>query len=463
MLASLRHRARLRWISLTSSLWFIPSTIVGISTALAVTLVEVSSRIDYEALSRYPRLFGAGAAGSRGMLSTIAGSVITVAGVTFSITIAALALASAQYTPRVLRTFMSDRANQIVLGTFVGVFVYCLVVLRTIRGGDEGSFVPSIAVLFGFVLAVVSVGVLIFFIHHIAGALQASNILDRVRRTTEETIASLYPEEVGESPDETSGLAIPASDDPRWRPVISGATGYVQSVDADGLVSFAREHRVILRLEPAVGDFVIAGAPLVSIMRTAGSSDRERVGADMVDEVVPPVDALFTLSAYRTVEQDAAFGMLQIVDIALKSLSPGINDTTTAVTCVDQLGALVAHLSHRRIVPRTRADGEDLRLIGNGPTFATFVSLAFDDVRRNAEGNVTVLLRLFDAIEMAGRFTSDPARRRVLASQVSLLAEAAGRSVSAPADCALIADRARATTKMLAAPATPLINSKEPS
>ena len=135
-------RARRVWITLSSSLWFIPATLVTLALVLAATLVQLSAGVDAAALDRWPRIFGAGADGARGVLSTIAGSMITVAGVTFSITIAALALASAQYTPRVLRTFMADRANQLVLGVFVGIFAYCLVVLRTIRGGDEGALFP---------------------------------------------------------------------------------------------------------------------------------------------------------------------------------------------------------------------------------------------------------------------------------------------------------------------------------
>jgi uncharacterized membrane protein len=155
-------KARQLWASLRGSLWFIPGTIVAAAIVLAIGLIELSARVDAATYQRMPRLFGAGADGARGMLSTIAGSVITVAGVTFSLTIAALVQASSQYTPRVLRTFMGDRPSQVVLGTFVGIFAYCLVVLRTIRGGDEGAFVPPFAVLGGFLLALVGVGVLVF-------------------------------------------------------------------------------------------------------------------------------------------------------------------------------------------------------------------------------------------------------------------------------------------------------------
>lgn len=440
----LGHRIKNLWFALTSSLWFIPGTIVGVALVLAVALVEISAAVDGEALSAFPRLFGAGAAGSRDMLAAIAGSVITVAGVTFSITIATLALASAQYTPRVLRTFMADRANQVVLGTFVGVYAYCLVVLRTIRGGDEGTFIPSIAVLAGFLLALLSVGVLIFFIHHIASGLQASIILDRVRLATERSITRLFPEEMGSGVDEEAERALAAQSAGKleWRVVPATNTGHVQTVDAGGLLSFAREHALVVRMERAVGDFVTAGTPLVSIARSGTDTD-------IAGELTRSVNSLFTINAYRTVEQDVAFGILQISDIALKALSPGINDTTTAVSCVDHLGALIAMLAGRRTAPPERGEDQHLRVIAAAPEFATLVSLAFDDIRRNAEGNVTVLGRLLDAIETASRFTTNRSRLRILARQVDLVEEVVERSIRAPSDKELLSAREREVRRTL--------------
>lgn len=189
-----------RWKELRASFWFVPSLIILGAIALALGLIEAESLGASEALADWPRLFGVGAEGSRGMLAAIAGSVITVAGVAFSITVVALTLASSQYTPRILRNFMRDRANQFVLGVFVGVFTYCLIVLGAIRGGGD-RFVPSLAVLGGFVLALISVGVLIFFIHHIALTIQAETIIASVTEETNEAIDRLFPEELGHDED----------------------------------------------------------------------------------------------------------------------------------------------------------------------------------------------------------------------------------------------------------------------
>src|SRR5664280_3296968 len=176
------------WSALPSSFWLVPTLIVAGSITLAMALVEAHSTGSAQWLARWPRLFGSGAAGARGTLSTIAGSMMTVVGVTFSMTLVALALASSQYTSRILRNFMRDGVTQVVLGIFTGIFAYCLIVLRTIRSGDEGGFVPSLAVFFAVALAMGGIGVLIFFIHHIAASIQASSIIASV---ADETIVAV--------------------------------------------------------------------------------------------------------------------------------------------------------------------------------------------------------------------------------------------------------------------------------
>jgi uncharacterized membrane protein len=178
----------------------VPTLIVAVSIVLAVALIEVDSSGSNLWLARWPRLFGANAAGARGMLSTISGSMMTVVGITFSMTLVTLVLASSQYTSRILRNFMRDRATQVVLGIFAGVFTYCLIVLRTIRAGDEGGFVPSLAVSLGVVLAIGGIGVLIFFIHHIASSIQASIIIASVADETMVVVDRLFPGTLGQGP-----------------------------------------------------------------------------------------------------------------------------------------------------------------------------------------------------------------------------------------------------------------------
>lgn len=187
-----------------ASFWFVPAVIVLGAVGLATAVIGVDANVKLRFVEEWPLLFGAGAAGSRGLLTAVASSMITVAGVVFSITIVALSLTSSQYTSRVLRNFMRDRINQVVLGVFVGIFAYCLVVLRTIRGGDEGAFVPSLAVLGGLLLAFVGIGFLIYFIHHIALSIQASSIIAAVASETIAAVDHLFPNGLGENIDTDS-------------------------------------------------------------------------------------------------------------------------------------------------------------------------------------------------------------------------------------------------------------------
>ena len=235
--------SRLRTLQeqLFGSLWFVPSAIVLVSLLLAVVMVELSAGVGDEVLERWPRLFGASAESSQAMLSAIAGSMITVAGLSFSLVLLAVTQASSQFTPRILRTFMEDRANQVVLGTFVGIFAYCLVVLRTIRTADEGGFVPALAIVLAIVLAIAGIGVLIFFVHHIASTLQASNIMARVTRDTVAAVDRLFPETLGEEASVARDAGTASLAGASWQRAPAAATGYVQSVDEEGLLRLAAD------------------------------------------------------------------------------------------------------------------------------------------------------------------------------------------------------------------------------
>lgn len=433
---------------LGSTLWFIPGTIVVAAIVLAVAMVAVSVHVDREALARFPLIFGTSADSSRSMLSAIAGSMITVAGVTFSITMVAVTQASSQYTPRILRNFMRDHANQVVLGVFVGIFAYCIVVLRTIRGAGTQEFVPTIAVLVSIALAIVGIGVLIFFVHHIASTLQASTIIARVAAETVAAVDRLFPAERGEDgvdDDHPAGSVAPKG--AHWRPVPAAKTGYIQSVDADGLARLARERECVVRMERDIGDFVIEGTPIASIAAIAAMSAGRTSDSEGNEDAERAVGRAFALSSFRTVQHDPAFGVRQIVDIALKALSPGVNDTTTAATCVDYLGAILVRIANRRIDSVFGERSGTLHIVARGPTFEILLRTMFDEIRQNAGGNVSVLARLLGTIETAAALTRASARRSLLAEQIALVMEVAERSVESEHDrgrLRALAGRARA-------------------
>ncbi|RYF14039.1 MAG: DUF2254 domain-containing protein [Comamonadaceae bacterium] len=393
------------WSRLRGSFWFTPALIVVGSMLLAAALVELGAGVDADLAGWSPRLFGAGADGSRAMLSAIATSMATVAGVVFSITIVTLSLTSTQYSPRVLRNFMRDAPTQVVLGIFVGIFAYCLVVLRTIRGGDEGAFIPSLAVLGGMAYAFVGIGVLIYFIHHVALGIQASAILDRIASDTAHAIDHLFPQQLGEPPATSHG---PASLPARWVPVCAQRSGYVKFVDPEALLRVAVEEHRLLRLCISVGDHVPEGAPLAEV---AGD-------APVPPELAQRVRDCVALGRQRTVEQDAAFGLQQLVDVALRALSPGINDPTTACMCLNELGWLLARLARRAMPEPLRFHEGELRVIAPVPEFGALLMVALAPVIRHSRGDLEVLDAVLRALETvraaAGRNGRAGALRQVL-------------------------------------------------
>jgi len=412
--------------NLRASFWFVPLLIVIVDVVLAAALIEADSAGSDRWLAQWPRLFGAGAEGSRQMLSTLAGSMMTVLGVTFSMTLVALTLASSQYTSRILRIFMRSKITQVTLGVFAGTFTYCLIVLRTIRSIGTVEFIPGLAVFFGFVLALGSVVVLIFFIHHIASSIQASSIIASVARETYSAIDRLFPGEKkqGSEEKEDEEQLLRLLNEKTWCTVPADESGYIQSVDSEALLHLAQEKKTILRMERGIGDFVVQKTVLASL---ALEEDPDK-------ETIAAINAAYSISVHRTIDQDPAFGVRQIEDIALKALSPGVNDTSTAVMCVDHLTAILAHLAGRQLPPSHLCKDGELRVITIVPTFESLLANSFDQIRRNAAGNVAIMACILSALDNIASLTDSQCHREALCEQMQWIAELAERTIESAHD-----------------------------
>jgi len=417
-----------------------PTLMVAASVALAVALVAMDSVGSDRWRAQWPRLFGATPEGARQLLATISGSMMTVMGVTFSMTLVALALASSQYTSRILRNFMRSRVTQSTLGIFAGIFAYCLIVLHTIRSGvGEAVFVPGLALFFAFVLALGGVGVLIFFIHHIASSIQASSIIASVAEETIAVIDRLFPAKLGHAHEDDMDQVPQSLNERTWHPMPAKTDGYIQSVDSAALMRLAQDKKAVLRMERGIGEFVVEDTLLASLA-LEDPPDQETIAA---------LNASYSVSSHRTVDQDPAFGVRQIVDMALKALSPGVNDTSTAVMCVDYLTAILARVGPRKFPALRGYDGDELRVIAKAPTFESLLSSAFDQIRRNAKGNVSVMSRMLGALDTIASQTDSPRRRLALCEQVQRIAELADRTIDSAHDRARIEERLMRVRKAL--------------
>ena len=378
-----------------------PSLIITGSVVLAAALIEVDSVGSEQWLTCWPRLFSVGAEGARGMLSTIAGSMMAVVGITFSMTLMTLMLASSQYTSRILRNFMRDRATQIVLGVFAGIFAYCLIVLRTIRSGDEGGFVPGLAVSFVVVLAMGGIGVLIFFIHHIVSSIQASSII------SEDLVPLLL-----------------AGRNRQAVPVLGN--GYIQSVDNVALLRLAREHKTIhsadgMRCRRFCGPW--HQACLARPVGPAGKRGHRRPAGGIQDQ--PPPHA-GTRLCFRH-KADRGHG-------DASTFTPSVNDSTTAVMCVDYLTAILARLVSRNIPSSHRYEEGELRVIAIGQTFISLAAESFDQIRGSAKGNAAIMLRMLGGLQTVSTLTASPSRLRALLDQVQWITELVERTLESPQD-----------------------------
>lgn len=414
------------WQQLRESLWFVPGMLVLVSFGLAYGLVEFDTNTAWKGKKQFPLLFGNGAEGARGMLTAIAGSMLTVAALTFSLTLSTISQVSSQYSPRVLRNFMSDRINQFIMGYFVSVFAYCLIVLGTIRGSDEGQFVPATAVVVGLLLALGGVAALIVFIHHIAESLQTGTIVSHIFSETSKAIDILYPATVGEPLKEPhyDEDAFRLIDEPSgWWGVKAKQVGYLQLIDTSGLLQWATRHQVIVRQEKEVGSFLGEGTIVFSVRPENGDSEPNK------DDWPGDLLTYITIGKHRSIDQDVSFGIQQLVDIILKALSPGINDTTTAIMTIDFLGAVGERLAGRTFPSRLRSDSDSLRLIVASRSFEQFIQLTFDLPRINAKGNHAVLQRLLRALALVNNAICSADRKPVLIRQVSLLLACAEQSL----------------------------------
>ena len=411
---SIGLQSRLEW--LRSRLWFIPGLFVLAATAGAFSLVPLDRLVDQEMSGDFSGvLFAGGAESARLVLSTIAAAMLTFTGLVFSVTMLVLQLASSQLSPRVMRTFLRDRVSQTILGLFVATFLYSLLILREVRTPAIGSaFVPAISVTVAYLLLVASVGAFVIYIHHMAQSIRAVSVLRSVGAETRRAIARLYPEGAGDDPSDPE-VALPVRAPDRMI-VTRRAPGVVTSVDDEGLFHVAVEHRLTVALLHHVGDFVPEGAPLMAVWSrspTPVPDDLPEGGLAGTVEIGPD----------RTMTQDAAFGFRQIVDIAAKALSPGINDPTTAVQALDQVHDLLRRLATRRFPSPFRLDESgEIVLHLPRPGWPDYVALAIDEIRQYGIGSIQIARRLRHLL-LDVRSVAPPSRHGPLDRQLRHLDE----------------------------------------
>ena len=338
---------------------------------------------------------------AQAILGAIATSIMTVVSIVFAILLMTLTLASMQFSPRIIVSFAKDRVTQWTLGVFLGTFCYCMATLPAARSLPH-PFAPVFTVFGAMLLALACVAWLLYFIHHISQAISVSHIVDRIAAETEAMIDEVMPQPRANPISLESGPA----DVSAWDvPLPSEASGYIRFIDTGRLVALAKLNRVKIRAVRRVGQFLPAGTPLALVYkgdRLSPEGRREILGA-------------FDLGPSRTLQQDVEFGVLQIVDIALKAISPAVNDPTTAVTCVDQLSRILIRFASRELPAAVLYDPPGVaRASIPQIDFDGLLKSAFEQIRLYSKSDVAVSLRMLRALGDIAWANSDPAFRRAL-------------------------------------------------
>lgn len=404
------------------AIWPLPVVGLVLAVVLGVALPDADQRFDQqlpEALSGY--LFTGGPEAARSVLSAIAGSLVTLTSLTFSLTVVTLQLASSQFSPRLLRTFSSDRFVHVTLALFVATFVYSLTVLRTIRTEATGTpgFVPQVAVTLALLLALASVLGLVLFLSHLAGEIRVETMLRRVHAQAEAAAGQFL------DPREGADAAVILPAPPTGAvPLMATASGFLVSVDGARLLRLAVDTGSVLLLERAPGSSIVAGTP-VGWRWDAADSPGDTPGEDVL---AAALEQALTISHEPTAAQDVGFGLKQITDVASKALSPGINDPRTAVRALGHSAALLGTYSSLAVGPDVLVDDEQRpRVYRYRPDFADLLDLAVSAPRRYGAADPDVLARLYALLAEVAWTARLPRHRAAVTGQLERLDRTTGR------------------------------------
>ena len=446
---------------LRASYWFVPSCMVLLAVALAILMPWLDSRHAVDLSGPLAWIGQTQTDGARTVLGAIAGSIIGVAGTTFSITMVAVSFASSNFGPRLVSNFMRDRGNQVTLGTFIATFVYCLLVLRRVHGaageGGEASydaFVPHLSVILALVLALASVGVLIYFIHHVPETIDVDRLVASIGRDLRRAVAAPFPtpeqlrpgsaDDAGDdaangAPGGSSPLPAASPDPaPSWEErtegrtrtrVTLGATGYLQTLELEHLVGLAVEHDLRVRVRRRPGHFVIDSDAVLDLASDGAPDD------SLVDEL----RGCFAVGRRRTAQQNEVFLVEQLVEVIGRALSPGVNDPFTAIACFDWLKSALVELVARGARSEETLPRDPVEL--DRIDFERFVEVIFDQTRQYVCTDRNVALHALEILVEVAAVATRAEHRAALARRMDELLAASREAMSGPAGADDVAAR----------------------
>lgn len=428
------------WKELLATFWFLPVLIICLAFLLSVALVSLDNSISitHEGWVRFFLVNSSDSA--RTILSTISGAMIGVAGTVFSVTLVALTLASSQFGPRLIKNFMYIKLNQIVLGSYISTYLYCLLVLNSIKDIDGYSFIPSISILVAILAAVANIILLIIFIHQIAISIQADKVISEISDIIARQIETIFPDKLGsETPDEEQ-IDAPAviSSYQKGIAIKSPKSGYFQYIDNEVLLEILAKHNSLLELYHRPGGFLVKGAEIGVLY--SNSAWEEDTLKNLLDQ--------FVIGKTKTSQQDLEFSIHQMVEIAARALSPGVNDPYTAIACIDNLTATMCYLAEARFPSKYRVDKEgQLRVIAEVLEFEGVLDAAFNQIRQFSEGSTAVIIRLMEALTTIIYFTRTAGHKKAVLKHAEMVLTLGKETIKEKNDLIDLTNRAKKILK----------------
>ena len=421
--------------ALRTTFWVVPVLLIAVAIILFVVTFEIDLAAYHHHLTLPSWLRAGSPDAGRQVLIAIAAAVITTIGVVFSITILALTLASQQFGPRMMRNFIRDLGNQMTLGVFVATFVYSVLGLGSITELPAGDFTPHLTITVAEAFLLVDLAVLIYFIHHIAKSIQLPEVIAGIARDLDQAIDAEFPDHRPDA-DRVAGPTAEAAElieklDTRGAAITAKHSGYLQFVGYGQLIEIAEKLDGVIRLSRRPGHFVVGGSRLATVW-PAGAAR----------QVESALDKAHVTGPHRTLIQDPVFAIDQLVEIAIRALSPAVNDTFTALTCIDWISAGLSKISGRVLEEGVyRGRSGKIRLIEFDPSYGRMVNRAFDKIRQAGRGMPAVIIRLIDALSHVTGSSTDRRQRATLLRQAEMIMRGAEAEVPEPNDLADIRAR----------------------
>jgi uncharacterized membrane protein len=409
------------WEKLNSSFWFVPVLMLLLAMVSAIGFIYLDSQNQYtpDGILRY--LLPASVDSARSILTIIAGAMIGVAGTVFSITLVVVTLASSQLGPRLVRNFMYDKLNQVVLGSYVSSFVYCLIVLSSLKEDESFKFIPAVSVIAALGSAIAGIILLVVFIHHVSISIQADKVISDISDAMSKSLKKLFPDNIGHEEEEKPTQDIDALKKKYTykQEIRSLKSGYLQSVDGKGLMNSATGKDCVYILHHRPGDFLVQNIIICEVLSNEEISDENQ------KEVYND----FIIGKVRTPLQDAKFSIHQMVEVASRALSPGINDPYTANACIDNLTSVMCYLTQVKFPSPYRYDSEEkLRIITHKHTFPGMLDASFSQIRQYADKSPSVLIRLLEAMITINSFAQTNNQKQQIFQHAEMVMKAAEKT-----------------------------------